>query len=658
MKIRDVILPFVSELPTYPVVSGSEIDFSIEEAKQTIYNDGAGKTLRVNSWVYAAQNCHNPVINVNRDEALQLNWTNHCKKQCPVMEVKVPFTEAQNALVPQNTLGQSGAEPEMRVDAVFSTHIHGARTNPASDGWPETLISRKQTKHDFHDNAERAKMHWYHDHAMHTTRLNVMAGLAAPYIIRDDVEGTIGLPKLAERELILVIQDRNLDVDIEQLQASGDHVVNWLHKTETVDGPLEFYGPLTLVNGVIWPRKEVGADWYRLRILNGANARVLALKFYSCTGNDIDYSAQATLPVYKIGTDGGLLPAPQEWSQFTDTNALVLMPAERIDLLIDFSALAGSQIAMVNAATSPFSGSHSIRSDVDVEPLSPDTDIDRTPYPEIMRFDIEGSCHKGGSSLEEILEKLTGTVAKHYHYKLPDPVNDQSPRVIILVEKDPAVAGQAGAMLTTMEMVQKDMLPDLDPALAYQCFASQPTIKLSGTQGYYHAVAERFQDPVNFQVTLGDTERWRFINLSPDSHPMHIHLVQFKVDRIIQINSAEGVDENGDPLLIDLRQPGENASDILNPSFAKNFMVNVDVGQDLPVAETGFKDTVRVDPGTIVEVVAQFKGFLGRYLYHCHLLEHEDHDMMRQFVVTRPDMRHHAMHVPGSIGKIPPLGIA
>ena len=102
-----------------------------------------------------------------------------------------------------------------------------------------------------------------------------------------------------------------------------------------------------------------------------------------------------------------------------------------------------------------------------------------------------------------------------------------------------------------------------------------------------------------------------------------------------------------------LTNPENNGSDILNAAFAAEKLVDVQFGADIPVTETGFKDTVRVDPGTIVEVEAQFKGHLGRYLYHCHLLEHEDHDMMRQFIVTRPDMMHHAMHIPGSIGTKP-----
>jgi len=94
------------------------------------------------------------------------------------------------------------------------------------------------------------------------------------------------------------------------------------------------------------------------------------------------------------------------------------------------------------------------------------------------------------------------------------------------------------------------------------------------------------------------------------------------------------------------------AADIVNGAFRAGDSIRIKSTASSPVLdETGLKDTIRVDPGTMVEIIAKFEGYLGRYLYHCHLLEHEDHDMMRQFVVARPDMRMHSKDVPGSIGK-------
>jgi len=99
---------------------------------------------------------------------------------------------------------------------------------------------------------------------------------------------------------------------------------------------------------------------------------------------------------------------------------------------------------------------------------------------------------------------------------------------------------------------------------------------------------------------------WGFINRSGVAHPMHIHLVLFQI--------------------LD-RQAFQVTNDVIVP-----------VGPLIPPAanEAGWKDTVRVNPFEITRVIARFDGFLGRYPYHCHILEHEDHEMMRQFQVLPP----------------------
>jgi len=101
---------------------------------------------------------------------------------------------------------------------------------------------------------------------------------------------------------------------------------------------------------------------------------------------------------------------------------------------------------------------------------------------------------------------------------------------------------------------------------------------------------------------LGTVEIWRYINDSGVSHPMHMHLVMFQVlDRDGFTTGPGGqVIPNGTP-------------------------------QPPPAEENGWKDTVMVPPGQIVRIIARFDGFKGRYPYHCHILEHEEHEMMRQF---------------------------
>ena len=662
MSIRDTIFPFSTPLPNIPAkdMQGQPDNaltrISIVEKTARIYDDGTSQ-IDVPVWSYQGTGGENnimagPAIQVTSGQILQVEWKNTLRKsdKCPIDEVQIPYDETTDVTVPQNVLGAHGCKLEMKPKANFVSHLHGGKTPPNYDGWPESMMMAGQSRLGRYENDERATMHWYHDHAMHTTRLNVYAGLAAPYIIRDKQERDLDLPKGGD-EVFMVIQDRNLNLSGDTL-VEGVNCTTLLHKTETDTGPLEFYGPLTLVNGAIWPKRNVDAGLYRVRILNGSNSRVYALYLVDTQADgtlDRTNPQVATGPrIVKIGTDGGLMEQAVELADFTDQGAIVLMPAERIDLLIDFTGCEGQSFAFVNAAMSPFSGSGSIRPlDGNFYPASPDEDTDRNPYPEVMRFDVGPvvECHKTTVDLECIIAAMPTVVTTP---KI-DPTKAKKVRTIALVEKD--MGPNKHAMLTSFELIEEKDLKRYKGAKdrPYQALHAGRKVEIDGVK--YRVCAERFQDPLNFQVVHGDTEIWRFVNISPDSHPMHLHLVQYRhhatraLDPIQQINGAGGV-------VATEGMGGLEAADIVNGAFRAGDGIRIVSAPSAPaVVETGLKDTIRVDPGTMVEIVAKFEGYLGRYLYHCHLLEHEDHDMMRQFVVARPDMRMHSKDVPGSLGK-------
>ena len=161
-------------------------------------------------------------------------------------------------------------------------------------------------------------MLWYHDHAIGQTRLNVYAGLAGVYLIRDDEEDALGLPS-GDYEVPLIIQDRSFATDgsltypVSDMAGSEDHPGPWVP---------EFFGDTILVNGKVWPHFEVEPRKYRLRILNGSNAR-----FYRLRLSD-------GRPFVQIGADQGLLSAPVQ------TGRLLLAPAERADVIVDFRGAA------------------------------------------------------------------------------------------------------------------------------------------------------------------------------------------------------------------------------------------------------------------------------------------------------------------------------
>ena len=175
----------------------------------------------------------------------------------------------------------------------------------------------------------------YHDHVVGITRLNVVAGMAALYFIRD-ASHEAKLDKLfppGRFEIPLVIKD---------LQLWGNGSINF---PNIGNGPAhhpvwcpEYFGDTILVNGKAWPHLTVAARVYRFRMLNPSNAR-----FFNLT------MSNPKLRFIKIGTDGGLLRKPQKLS------SLLLAPAERLDVLVDFSKLkAGDVVYFNNSGAAPF----------------------------------------------------------------------------------------------------------------------------------------------------------------------------------------------------------------------------------------------------------------------------------------------------------------
>jgi FtsP/CotA-like multicopper oxidase with cupredoxin domain len=118
----------------------------------------------------------------------------------------------------------------------------------------------------------------------------------------------------------------------------------------------------------------------------------------------------------------------------------------------------------------------------------------------------------------------------------------------------------------------------------------------------------RFMDAVTENVQLGTTETWEIYNFTADAHPIHIHLVQFEIlNRQRLVTDVEGI--TAPPARL--------------------------VGKPrLPEAwESGRKDTLIVYPGEVARVKARFD-LPGEYIWHCHILSHEDNEMMRSYMVN------------------------
>lgn len=209
------------------------------------------------------------------------------------------------------------------LDVPIVNHLHGGVVPPEHDGYPTDLVRPGTSRAYEYPLDQRAATLWYHDHAMDLTGPNVYAGMAGAFVLRDPAEEDLGLPA-GERELTLVVTDRSFGEDAELVYPVTDGVID-----SRYHGGL--LGDVMLVNGAPWPRTDVDAARYRVRILNACNARRLSLALDP--GGDI----------VQVGTDLGLLTAPHHRSTLT------LAPAERADVVLDFSQHSpGTRVTLVN----------------------------------------------------------------------------------------------------------------------------------------------------------------------------------------------------------------------------------------------------------------------------------------------------------------------
>ncbi|MCX5683567.1 MAG: multicopper oxidase domain-containing protein [Planctomycetota bacterium] len=393
-------------------------------------------------------------------------------------------------------------------------------------------------------NNQPAALIWYHDHTLGETHLNPYAGMAGGYKIVDAHEASLNLPTLVP----LVLQDKLFTADGQLFypRGPGDLVhpgganpleglpANFPSQASIVT---EMFGNVNVVNGTVWPYMDVDAKKYRLNFLDGAQARAYILQLTTPDGT--------TLPMYQIGTDGGLLPATVVKTSIT------MMPGERVDACVDFSGLAaGTLVTLKNLGPDMMFG----------DPTLPAADPNTSG--QVMQFRIKGAPSTPDTSN---IPLNPNTVTRLL------PQNAAGKRTITLKEN------------TTV-----------DPWGRLMVMLNQTPYEAATTE----------------IVKLGDTEVWQFINLTPDTHPMHLHDVEFQI-------------VGRHKLLVDpvtgefTSTPDPNAADL--PPEAD---------------EMGWKDTLQCPSGFETDIIAQFLDYTGEYVYHCHILEHEEFDMMRPFEVV------------------------
>ncbi len=508
------LTPFVDHLPIPPVLKPVT-----RRRKFTFYIVRMLETMKklhrdlppTRMWGYEGS-VPGPTFEVKRNEQVRVLWLNQLPKK--------------HLLPVDKTIHGAMGTPEVRT----VVHLHHGVSTPSNDGHPEAWFTRgfKQTGPFFsrrvyrYDNQQRASNLWYHDHALGITRLNVYAGLAGMYFLRDQEEISLNLPR-GKYEIPLVIQDKSVNSDGSLFYPKGPQPPSPnLPKPSIVP---EFFGDKILVNGKIWPHFEVEPRKYRFRILNASNSR-----FYTL-------SLDSGQPFIQIGTDGGLLRSPVLIKKLT------LGPAERADVVLNFSKYRGEKITLINSAPAPYPNG---------DPVDPRT----TGL--VMQFRVT----------RPLQGRDTSTVPPRLSNPPLFPLNKvRKVRNLALVER----TDRFGRLLLLLD-------------------------------------DKRWSAPVSEKPLLGSYELWQLINTTPDNHPIHLHLVDFR------ILNRQRFDVNH-----------------YNRTGKLRF-----TSPPLPPApdEQGLKDTVRANPGAVTRIIPRFVPYTGEYVWHCHILEHEDHEMMRPFIVV------------------------
>lgn len=401
-------------------------------------------------------------------------------------------------------------------------HWHGLHIVQKMDGHPMYAIppGERYVYEFVVDN--RAGTYWFHPHPHERTGIQVYAGLAGLFIVEDEEENSAGLPS-GEFDRAWVLQDRQFN-DANQLVYAGNRM----------QFMMGFTGDRILVNGRANYMERVTATAYRVRVLNGSNAR-----FYKLAWED-------GRPLTVIGADGGLLERP------VTKPYVMLAPAERVELWLDFSGdEPGAERRLVSL---PFSGGGMMGGmgrgmGRGMGGMMGGGSLANGDAFEVLRVRVE----RKGEPARPLPDRLS-TIPWP---RIEDAVNRNAPRTIRL---------QMG----------------------------RGQVALNGRTFEMEAAA------LDEIVKLGTTEVWEFANVSgPMSHPMHMHNLQFRVIERVQ-------DSRLDPIY-----------DSMRAGFV----------------DEGFKDVVIVMPGERVRVLAHFADHTGLYLYHCHILEHEDLGMMRNYRV-------------------------
>jgi FtsP/CotA-like multicopper oxidase with cupredoxin domain len=574
-------------------------------------------------------------------------------------------------------------------------HLHGGEIPAMLDGGPDawwtadgkkghgfytktTLDPKKDEAIYTYPNGQEAAPIWFHDHTLGATRLNVYAGIAGAYMIVDPSaplptgmtplgldNGTNALdPSMKELLIPIVLQDRMFDVTGQLLLPNVG--LNLEHPFWVP----EFVGDTIVVNGKAWPFHTVEPKRYRFLFLNGSNARAYELFL-------INKATGAKGPaMWVIGTDQGYLDTPVKIDPNLKPNdKLIIMPGERYEVIIDFGNLpAGTRLLLSNTAKTPYPAGGPVNG--------------RTTG-RIMEFRVggctSGRCTVNGVTADASYNPAVGTAIRADTItivRLANPATGQpAPEV-------DASGNPTGTPITVHKVRRLTLNEVIGPGGPLEILVNNTTYT-GNTRPDFGGCSTEPTDPACGDFTKittqwnntyyselpheGETEMWEIVNLTADAHPIHPHLVAFQLMNR-QAFDFKGYDAayngsfSGGLYLPGYGPPldyncGAVAPDrgVFDPLTGCAFGGNPDVtpflvgAPALPLpSEAGWKDTVISYPGQVTRMLVRFaptplpnntdadtsqaayhfspNGGHG-YVWHCHIIDHEDNEMMRPFSV-------------------------
>jgi FtsP/CotA-like multicopper oxidase with cupredoxin domain len=533
-------------------------------------------------------------------------------------------------------------------------HLHGAEVLSAFDGHPDAWftpglgikgIGYVSNTYSY-PNRQEATTLWFHDHALGMTRLNVLSGLAGFYLLRDArdtgaASNPIGLPA-GSFEQELFVADRQFDSNGQLIFPDGTPQSN----PTGINGPPpnpghhpfwnpEFFGDVITVNGKSWPFLQVEPRRYRLRIVNGSNARFY--RFGITTAAPVASNA-ASPSAWQIGSDGGLFNSPVALSN-TTAGKLFLAPGERADVIIDFAGQSGKTFVVTNDAEAPF-------------PSGDPPSVSAPSAGQVMQFRVTLPLSSTDVSFNPAHPQRNLRASPIVDVKPTNARPADRKRQLVLVE----VEGDGGPLEVLLNNSHWH----------------------GRREGTNTAIPGSISNGKGLQSTenprVGSTEIWEIANLTEDAHPIHLHLIQF------QVISRQSFDRDSYRASWDARFPGGTfngvtypagtyipgfgpPSNYLNANAAGAVGGNPDFGpflQGAPAlaepAERGWKDTIKSLPFSITRIAVRYApqavaaggvragtnlfsfdpttGGPG-YVWHCHILDHEDNEMMRPTLLQR-----------------------